>query len=201
MRFLQADILLDNPTTATDNDLTPHNPPSLTQALALAQTTQTTTTRAPTFDLLICNPPYISPKSYTHTTAPSVRHYEPKLALVPPDPTPEQNNDNNINTNTPTNKGDTFYPSLLSAAQNLQAQIVLLEVADLSQAKRVAGLALEQKLWDGVEIWRDEPGVTSEEEEETEVAFGGERVEIKGMGKGRVVVGWRGTAGRWLGKV
>jgi hypothetical protein len=39
---------------------------------------------SPFWDILISNPPYISPTGYWKTTTRSVRGFEPKLALVPP---------------------------------------------------------------------------------------------------------------------
>lgn len=38
----------------------------------------------PFWDILISNPPYISPSAYWKTTTRAVRKFEPKLALVPP---------------------------------------------------------------------------------------------------------------------
>lgn len=123
-------------------------------------------------EVFISNPPYVSPSSYKRTTARSVRDFEPKLALVPPAPT------------FGANKGDSFYPHLLDIAKKLSAKFVLLEVADLDQARRVAATAI-QSLPAGftLEIWRDEPSIARFEEDMIE----GEPVRVVGEGNGRSV--------------
>ncbi|KAI9827988.1 MAG: hypothetical protein M1819_006831 [Sarea resinae] len=137
------------------------------------------------WDVIISNPPYISPEGYKRTTSRSVRNFEPRLALVPPSsasvpistapisaststsilstsaPAPALKSSQSISSTTTTDAdrdGDTFYPSLLQHAAASGAQFSLLEVADLAQAKRVVRLATAQKgVWDVVEIWRDWP--------------------------------------------
>ncbi|KAE9965694.1 hypothetical protein EG328_009475 [Venturia inaequalis] len=91
--------------------------------------------RGTEWDLLICNPPYISPNHFYTTTSRSVRNFEPKLALVPP---PSESG------LTDEQQGDLFYPRLLHIADKLKSKILLMEVADLSQAERVAAMAQEQ---------------------------------------------------------
>ncbi|PVI03903.1 hypothetical protein DM02DRAFT_669457 [Periconia macrospinosa] len=127
------------------------------------------------WDIVISNPPYISPAAYWKTTTRSVRGFEPTLALVPPpqssaepwsslpwipppsavqlfprtrDGPPTQQGEN----------GDTFYTPLLSIAALVEAKIVLLEIADAEQAVRVARLGKNMN-FDGVEIWREQPDV------------------------------------------
>ena len=154
------------------------------------------------WDILTSNPPYISPRSYNTCTARSVRNFEPKLALVPPQSQPQphppvrsQSRSQSpasistctspINTDPHTHPeqnqegndkdGDAFYPTLLSHASILNAKIVILEVADMQQARRVCSLALasnsatdsapdsksqvdesrKTNTWEAVEIWRD----------------------------------------------
>jgi methylase of polypeptide subunit release factors len=136
------------------------------------------------WDILISNPPYISPSAYWKTTTRSVRAFEPKLALVPP-------NSSNIDD---TQQGDFFYPQLLKFAQELETKVVLLEVADLPQALRVARLAKQRNLFDGIEIWRDDPEPTSGEPT-VEDGF-----DVLGNGNARSVVCWRGQGAAWLGK-
>ncbi|TKA77050.1 ATP synthase subunit beta, mitochondrial [Friedmanniomyces simplex] len=100
-----------------------------------------------TCDVLISNPPYVSTKAFRTTTARSVRHFEPRLALVP-----------DISQSIgPEHDGDAFYPPILAIADQLEAKIMLLEVADMEQALRVAAMAAKGRCWDGVEIWKDDP--------------------------------------------
>jgi hypothetical protein len=139
---------------------------------------------SPFWDILISNPPYISPSAYWKTTMRSVRKFEPRLALVPP---PRSKFDD-------TQQGDMFYPRLLRIAHEVEAKIVLLEVADLEQALRVARLAQKLGVFDGIEIWRDDPD-TSSSQPISEDGFG-----VHGKGNGRSVVCWRGLGGSWLGK-
>ncbi|KAF1926727.1 S-adenosyl-L-methionine-dependent methyltransferase [Didymella exigua CBS 183.55] len=141
---------------------------------------------SPFWDILISNPPYISPSAYWRTTMRSVRKFEPKLALVPP---PRAKFDD-------TQQGDMFYPRLLKIAEEIEAKIVLLEVADLEQALRVARHAQKLDVFDGIEIWRDNPDTsTSPGQPTSEDGF-----QIHGDGNGRSVVCWRGVGGLWLGK-
>lgn len=136
------------------------------------------------WDIVISNPPYISPSAYWNTTMRSVRKFEPKLALVPP---PRTEFDD-------TQQGDLFYPRLLKLTEGVEAKVVLLEVADLEQALRVARLAQKLDVFDGIEIWRDDPD-TSSNQPTSEDGF-----QVYGKGNGRSVVCWRGTGGAWLGK-
>lgn len=75
---------------------------------------------------------------------------------------------------------------------------MLFEVADLEQAKRVAGMARKQGGWDGVEIWRDWPGQDDDGVESGDVVAM-EDVKIQGTGNGRSVFAYRGDARDWLG--
>jgi methylase of polypeptide subunit release factors len=138
----------------------------------------------PFWDILVSNPPYISPSNYWTTTTRSVRGYEPKLALVPPS---EASQDD-------TEQGDLFYPRLLRIAQDVEAKLVLLEVADLAQALRVAGRAQALDVFDGVEIWREEPGAVGS----TSQLHDG--FSVIGEGNARSVLCWRGIGASWLGK-
>ncbi|GAB1725908.1 hypothetical protein NU195Hw_g2631t1 [Hortaea werneckii] len=140
-----------------------------------------------TCDVLLSNPPYVSSKSFRTVTAPSVRHYEPKLALVP----------SCLTNSGQVADGDAFYPKILSLAKQLESNIILLEVADIEQAVRVASMAIEQSLWAGVEIWRDEPGGHSSQL--TQIDVNGSRVTVKGSGHGRSVFAYRREGSKWLG--
>lgn len=134
-------------------------------------------------DILISNPPYISAKAFGTTTARSVRRFEPKLALVP-----EQAGGSN--------DGDLFYPHLLRHARQLNAKIVLFEVADMDQAKRVASLLLQDDLWDTVEIWKDDPMENPLDPEY--INIDGVTIQAIGAGNGRSVFAYCGTGSRWL---
>ena len=98
-------------------------------------------------NILVANPPYISPAEFGRTTARSVRNFEPKLALVPPS-----------TTNLDTHPGDTFYPRILEIAQAARPMCMLLEVADMDQATRIACMVDKMNChWSELEIWRDDP--------------------------------------------
>ncbi|KAJ4348073.1 uncharacterized protein N0V89_009445 [Didymosphaeria variabile] len=136
------------------------------------------------WDILISNPPYISPSGYWKTTTRSVRGFEPKLALVPP---PKASNDD-------AQQGDAFYQPILNIASEVEAKIVLLEVADLDQALRVARAAKGLRIFDGVEIWREQPDEPHDPSSETA------EFPVLGEGNARSVICWRGTGAAWLGK-
>ncbi|TVY53501.1 Mitochondrial N(5)-glutamine methyltransferase, partial [Lachnellula suecica] len=83
-------------------------------------------------DIIISNPPYISPTHFQHATERSVRLFEPKLALVPPP---------SLHPSSPTS--DIFYVRLLHIFTRLsRAEVLLMEVGDEAQAWRVVKLAL-----------------------------------------------------------
>lgn len=80
--------------------------------------------------------------------------------------------------------------------------MLLVEVADMEQAIRVAGMVLEKGNggWEGCEIWRDWPAGGGERGGE-EVEVQGEKVGVRGEGNGRAVLAWRGQdGGRMVGK-
>ncbi|CAD6591784.1 MAG: hypothetical protein ASARMPRED_005600 [Alectoria sarmentosa] len=86
------------------------------------------------WDILISNPPYISPTSFNSTTTRSVRNYEPRSALVPAGtPSPKGRV-------AEVDAGDTFYPRLLEIAEQVSAQVLLIEVGGLEQAFRVVAM-------------------------------------------------------------
>ena len=114
-----------------------------------------------------------------------MRKFEPKTALVPPEPvamsyTGRDAPDRDIAI------GDAFYPRLLGVAENVEAKLLLVEVADMEQAKRVATLAVKGGHWDECEIWRDWPdqGVTSRPDT---LRIEGKLVRVVGEGQGRSV--------------
>jgi hypothetical protein len=170
--FIRADVLV-NPVEAESLD-----PPSLQAALNFDN-------MPPFWDILISNPPYISPAAYWKTTSRSVRHFEPKRALVPP-------NKRGVPAEA---QGDMFYPRILTIAQKLEVKVVLLEVADLDQALRVGRFAGDMGAFGGVEIWRDAPDLPPTTEGECIDGFN-----VIGQGNARSVVCWRGRGAEWLGK-
>lgn len=111
-----------------------------------------------TWDILISNPPYISPAQFGNgTTARSVRFYEPKLALVPPTAMPngerkpsESNQTLHVEHELAAGTGldshaDTFYPRLISISSLIKAKLSVFECGDPQQAQRVAELAARHK--------------------------------------------------------
>lgn len=133
--------------------------------------------------VVTCNPPYISPRAFNTCTARSVRSFEPRLALVPPSisqlragsvEADSHSRPPSATSTTTRSKGqderercddggDAFYPSILSIAKRVKARVLVMEVGDMAQAERVAGLARALssaekgggKEWEEVVIWRD----------------------------------------------
>lgn len=136
-------------------------------------------------DVLVSNPPYISSRGFDCDTGRSVRNFEPKLALVP---------DEKLRA-TAESLGceleDVFYARLFDVAARLQARIMLFEVGDMKQARRVAEMATRLGGPDefACEIWRDEPDVGGSEQSTT--GSKGRQLTIKGEGHGRSVLIYR----------
>ncbi|CAO2648351.1 Nn.00g076180.m01.CDS01 [Neocucurbitaria sp. VM-36] len=169
--FMKADVLVDPFAQQTAGR------PSLKAALNHDE--------QPSFwDVLVSNPPYISPSAYWKTTTRSVRGFEPKLALVPPHKASQSD----------VEQGDQFYPRLLTIARDVEAKIVLLEIADLEQALRVARCAQDLDIFDGVEIWRDQPNAMTQD------STNDNEIQLVGQGNARSVICWRGAGASWLGK-
>ena len=169
MRFIQADILANAKSSSSVMSKLRSISPS-----------------RPNYEILISNPPYISSAAFCITTAASVRRYEPKLALVPPHSPTQQTVED----------GDAFYPELYGIAKSVKSKVVLLEVADMEQACRVAAMADEH--WATVEIWRDDPGAGVGEIEYAEVGGGvRQRVRVRGKGNGRSVVAFTAEGSQW----
>lgn len=127
-----------------------------------------------------------------------MRNHEPKSALVPPPAHSSLDGDGGAEEAA----GDTFYPRLLDLAEQVGAQVLLVEVADMEQAGRVARMVLAEGkgVWEGCEVWRDWPAAEGEGEGEA-VELDGGTVRIKGEGNGRAVLAWRGGDGeRMIGK-
>ncbi|RJE26503.1 Methyltransferase [Aspergillus sclerotialis] len=87
------------------------------------------------YDVLISNPPYISPTCFHDgTTARSVRIFEPTIALVP---TMDMRDFNNT---TICNQGDYFYHFIIALSFKLRIKLTILECGDYMQAERVVAL-------------------------------------------------------------
>lgn len=137
------------------------------------------------WDMMISNPPYISPRSFSQDTSRSTRSYEPKIALVPPC---SQSLATKVDTaSIDVSIGDSFYPRLSEVAERSNAKILLVEVADMAQARRIVAQWVERRYWYQFEIWRDWPdkGVMSE------TLIGGASVKVIGHGHGRSVLAWK----------
>lgn len=109
------------------------------------------------WDIIISNPPYIAPDDYDlgGRTEKSVRNYEPRLALVPP-----QQPDGDLH------PGDTFYPHILRIARQAGTSLIVMEVGDSAQAERVRQLVgaarLSKRGPPHVETWHDDGTVIAE---------------------------------------
>lgn len=182
--FVQADVLKpSSPAPTNENKGTPEGPLPLLEALRRLHDNNDSKCA---FNLLTANPPYISPKSFKRTTSRSVRDFEPLQALVPPT-TEASTSDTEI--------GDLFYTELLRAAEEVEAEAFLFEVADMDQAMRVVLKAVAQGRWERLEVWRDEPGAKAAEEQ---IEIWNQQVRVRGMGHGRSVFGYRAGAKQWL---
>jgi len=150
--------------------------------------------RNSTWDIVISNPPYISPDGFKKTTSRSVRNFEPRTALVP------QHDQNTTATPTLDHElGDMFYPRLLHIAHQVGSQVLLMEVADMLQARRVADMVIRSGTWSGCEIWRDWPGQGENRRNEM-VEVAEREVRVRGEGHGRAVLAWRNGGGKLPGK-
>ncbi len=138
----------------------------------------------PRVDVLVSNPPYISPTDFNNgQTSRSVRTYEPRIALVPPSMPvlPHLKGDS---------EGDVFYSRILDLGLELGARLLVMEVGSLAQAKRVASMAAGGGDWARIEIWRDWiDGAWRNVGEVVELE--GRKMAIRGEGNGRVVACWR----------
>jgi methylase of polypeptide subunit release factors len=180
MKFLQANVLRRNSSPEELRDL-------MTLRQAIGQhfkeqlRSKTILKNVKDNDIWISNPPYISPEDYIKTTSQSVRDFEPRTALVPPETSTTRRG---IAPRTG-NEGDWFYQDILGQAMEMRAKVVLFEVADMDQAKRVAQYAVQQRHWHIFEIWRDAP--TSKAPMEY-LPYDDKVISIQGAGEGRSVL-------------
>ena len=99
------------------------------------------------YDVVTANPPYISRKGYEMETSRSVRRYEPRGALVPPSRVDVGAGDGRCGDEA---QGDLFYAPVMDVARRVGAKVVMMEVAGLTQALRVVGVAKKKRLgWCG----------------------------------------------------
>jgi methylase of polypeptide subunit release factors len=138
------------------------------------------------WDIIISNPPYVSPSGFRSVTSRSVRLYEPRLALVPKVEAPMSDDEH----------GDSFYPRLLDIAKLLQSKLLLLEVGDMNQAERVASMAQLSATWSKVEIWKDDP----RQQEESRDSQTNHHINILGSGDGRFVLCYTIDGASWIGR-
>ena len=132
-------------------------------------------------DVIVSNPPYVLPTDFDHITTRSVRNHEPKEALVP-----------EVECATDEAVGDAFYPHIISLAECMSATMVVMEVGDIQQAKRVVETVAKSKVWRRMEIWRD--GIADSGHPKTTTEQIGEHLlTVRGTGEGRAVVFWRDT--------
>ena len=95
--------------------------------------------------MVILDPPYISPRSFNQHTSRSTRSYEPKIALVPPC---SQSLATKVETaSIDVSIGDSFYPRLSEVTKRSNAKILLAEVADMAQARRIVAKCIERRYW------------------------------------------------------
>lgn len=97
-------------------------------------TTSAATAGSVECDVLISNPPYISPMSFRDgTTSRSVRIFEPTLALVPPTGV--------YNTKSrDCEQADIFYHHIVALSSRVRAKLTVLECGDRIQADRVVAM-------------------------------------------------------------
>ena len=136
------------------------------------------------WDILIANPPYVSPRGFAKDTSLSVRRYEPRTALIPPKDCVAVGSPNTGASDQ--DVGDAFYPRLLEISEQVKAELVVMEVADIHQAQRVACLALNHNPRAQCAVWRDWPDQASSRQEVLRLR--GKPVKVFGQGNGRVVI-------------
>jgi hypothetical protein len=163
-------------------------------------------------DILVSNPPYISQRGFEVDTGRSVRNFEPKLALVPHPPSSPPTSPSSfpllfpstpsatpvasksLNASATCAPEDIFYARLLEIAGMLCPRIVVFEVGDMAQARRVVEMAITRSRgkgdvsrWEVIEIWRDWPDCLPTEGEEDVFTMCEREVAVRGTGHGRVV--------------
>ncbi|RDA95758.1 hypothetical protein CP533_5099 [Ophiocordyceps camponoti-saundersi (nom. inval.)] len=103
--------------------------------------------------IITCNPPYIAPRVWDYGLGQlgySVRRFEPKLALVPGHHLPIPKG---------WERADAFYSRLFNLAVLFDPKLLVLELGDEAQARRVIAHFLRHVLARSsrIEVWRDSP--------------------------------------------
>ncbi|KAF7907283.1 uncharacterized protein EAF01_004870 [Botrytis porri] len=139
-------------------------------------------------DVIVSNPPYISEDGFNKETTRSVKNWEPKLALVP-----DVSRWETVHLNADFRKvslfevEDIFYHRLLRFHSLLKSKILVMEIGDEAQAKRVAQMAISSS--NRIEIWRDWPDQHDSGNETAECMFiDNYKIVVKGTGMIRAVV-------------
>ncbi|KAH6840969.1 S-adenosyl-L-methionine-dependent methyltransferase [Chaetomium sp. MPI-CAGE-AT-0009] len=110
------------PTPSPHHTLTFHQHDIFSPTLLPSLQPNNNNSKKPKIDLLISNPPYISPSDFARNTARAVRNYEPRLALVP-----DHHNHHN-GRQYACRPEDVFYARLLEIAAAVRPRRVLMEV-------------------------------------------------------------------------
>ncbi|KAF4594993.1 Modification methylase HemK [Ophiocordyceps camponoti-floridani] len=111
------------------------------------------------WDVLVSNPPYIAPRIWNcgmGQVGYSVRKFEPQLALVPGPQVPVSEG---------WERADAFYARLLDLAVLVDSKLLVLELGDEAQARRILAHFSQHPLaqTSTVEVWRDWPDQTAGE--------------------------------------
>ncbi|CAD6440063.1 dd711cae-354d-4166-99ad-56293c21615f [Sclerotinia trifoliorum] len=139
-------------------------------------------------DVIISNPPYISEDGFKKETTRSVRNWEPRLALVPNvSKLDTEFSDDDSENIYPMKTEDIFYHRLLHFHSLLKSKILVMEVGDEAQARRVIKMAMGSS--DRIEIWRDWPDQHESGNEKADyMLVGDHKVAVRGSGMVRAVV-------------
>lgn len=135
-------------------------------------------------NIIISNPPYISRQEYDTQIPRSVRDWEPELALVP-------SFSSGSAQHCDVDPADIFYKVLMEMYQNngrKRSFMLVMEVGDEAQAKRVLGVALKKYAMDksnAVSVWRDSPDVRPSGDD---LVVEGRTIPSEGQGNVRTVV-------------
>jgi methylase of polypeptide subunit release factors len=193
--FVRADVLGNRPFgTRAGEPRTELGAPDLRAAVASVWEVLQRDGVGQGWDVVISNPPYISPGNYSPggATARSVRRWEPRLALVPqPLQLRASHQAQRLGYGKPLQRGDEFYPPLLELARSVGAKAVVLEVGDDDQAMRVKDFAAQCFVAEAeiyVEVWRDDGAVDMAALDHGFNDLGSEC---------RAVVVWRSTWAEW----
>ncbi|KAL1893410.1 hypothetical protein Cpir12675_004148 [Ceratocystis pirilliformis] len=159
---------------------------SFVQADVFDDTAIAEVSRGGPWDVLVSNPPYVSREAWTEGNrglSMSARKFEPKLALVPQDEVPRSEH---------CQHEDAFYERLLTVARALRSRVILLELGDAEQARRVLTLIHRSGLLrdaSRVEVWRDWPDMQRQEDEDDMLnaqKSNGENWRVKVRGSGNI---------------